>query len=132
MSECISCATNSIKNITSLTITLLYSHLINDISVITLITTRLLYGDDDDCPNSLIRRKEVAQREEEEEAGDRRKERQAGTPTPGADAPTSPTQVSIGCEEQEKTLTVVCGSTPQEGQRGLGISLILSRYEWRE
>ena len=28
----------------------------------------------------------------------------------------------VGCEEQEKTWTVVCGSTPQEGQRGLRIN----------
>ena len=33
----------------------------------------------------------------------------------------------VGCEEQEKTETVVWRSNPQEGQRGLGTSLILSR-----
>ena len=34
---------------------------------------------------------------------------------------------SVGCEEQEKIWTMVWGSTPQERQRGLGISPVLSR-----
>jgi len=38
----------------------------------------------------------------------------------------------VGCEEKEKPWTVVWGSTPQEGQRGLGIISILSLQEWRE
>ena len=33
----------------------------------------------------------------------------------------------VGCEEQDKTWMVVWGSTPQDGQRGQGISSILSR-----
>ena len=33
----------------------------------------------------------------------------------------------VGCDEQEKTRTVVWGSTPVEGQRGLGIGPTLSR-----
>ena len=33
----------------------------------------------------------------------------------------------VGCEGQEKTWTMVWGSTLQEGQRGLGDSPILSR-----
>ena len=33
----------------------------------------------------------------------------------------------VGCEEQEKTWTVVWGTNPQEGKRGLGTSPILSR-----
>ena len=33
----------------------------------------------------------------------------------------------VGCEEQEKTWMVVLGTNPQEGQRGLGTSPILSR-----
>ena len=38
----------------------------------------------------------------------------------------------VGCEEQEKTWTGGWGSTPQERQRGRGISPILSRQEWIE
>ena len=33
----------------------------------------------------------------------------------------------VGCKGHEKTWTEVCGSSPQEWKRGLGISQILSR-----
>ena len=64
----------------------------------------------------------------EEETGDQRKTGQTGIPTPGADTPTSLVSVrGVGCKEQVKRWTVVWGSTPQEGQRRLGISPFLSR-----
>ena len=46
------------------------------------------------APNSLVRL-EVAQEGEEEEAGGRRRIGSIGTPTPGADAPTGPTQSGV-------------------------------------
>ena len=61
-----------------------------------------------------------------------RKEGQTETPTLGADAPTGLSVRDVVCEEQQKTWTVVRGSTLQEGQKGLETSPILSRQEWSE
>ena len=56
-----------------------------------------------------------------EGAGDQRKGGQTGTPTPDVGASLSVRDV--GCEEQEK----IWGSTPQKGQRGIG--LVLSSHD---
>ena len=47
------------------------------------------------APNYLVRWKKGTPGEEEEEAGGRRKAGSTGTPTPGADAPTGPTQSGV-------------------------------------
>ena len=54
-------------------------------------------------------------------------EGQTGTPTSRSDAPVGVSVRGVGSVEQQKTWTVVRGSTSQEGQRGLGISTIFSR-----
>ena len=75
------------------------------------------------APNSIVRQKEGAQGEEE--AGGRRKEGSRGTPdTRRGRSHRSNSVRRVGCEEHEKTWTVVV--TPQEGQRKLGITPILS------
>ena len=66
-------------------------------------------------PNSPDCQQEGAQGEEDEKAGGRRKGGPTRTPMPGAYAPTSPTRLGMS------------DSTPQEGQRGPGISHILSQ-----
>ena len=38
----------------------------------------------------------------------------------------------VGCEEHEKRCGTVCGSTPQEGQRGSGVLPIRARYGARD
>ena len=78
-------------------------------------------------PKFLVRQKDGAQREEEEEGGRPKK----GRSNRKSDARRGRSHRSNsfrgdGCEEQEKTWTVVWGSTPQERQRRLGISPILS------
>ena len=75
-------------------------------------------------PNSLVRQEERAQGEEEEEAGSRRWVGLIGTPTRSH---RSDSVRGVECEEQEMTWMVVWGANPQEGQRGLGTSPILSR-----
>ena len=55
------------------------------------------------------------------------------TPTLGLDVPTGLSFVrDVGFEQQEETWMVVWGSTPQQGERGLGISPVLSRQIWWE
>ena len=80
------------------------------------------------APSSLVRQKEGAQEDEEKEkeVRDRRKEGQTGTHWRGR-SHRSILVRGVRCEEQKKAWTVVWVSTTQEGQRGLGISLILSR-----
>ena len=80
-----------------------------------IITMMMMIG-----PKSLANQKEGVQREGEEEVADQRK---------GGQTRTSLSVRGVRCKEQEKTLTVVWGSAPQEGQMWLGISPIQSRYE---
>ena len=80
------------------------------------------------APNYLARQKEGFQREGGGRGGRSKKER----PERNSDARRGHSHRSlsvrgVGCEKQEKTWTVVWGSIPQERQRRLGISLILSR-----
>ena len=80
------------------------------------------------APNSLVRQKEGAQGEEEEVAGcRRRKAGSVGVNTRSRCSYMSNLVRGVGCEEQEKTWTVVWGKNPLEEQRGLGSSPILSR-----
>ena len=62
----------------------------------------------------------------EEEAGNQRKRDQKWTSVSYV-SHTSVTVRVVGCGGQQKMWREVCGSTPEEGQRGLGISPILSR-----
>ena len=79
------------------------------------------------APNSHVRQ-EVAQGGEEEETGGRRKAGSIGTATARRGRSHRSNSVrGVGCEEQEKRWTVMWGNNPQEGQRGLGTSPILSR-----
>ena len=68
-------------------------------------------------------------RDGKEEAEDQRKGFQKGILLPGVDVPIGVNFMvrDVGCERQDKSLTDVWGSPPQEGQMGLGISPILSR-----
>ena len=60
-----------------------------------------------------------------EETGVQRKGEPTGTTRPGH---RSDSVRGMGCEEKEKTWTVVWGSNPQEGQRGLGL-IVLSSHD---
>jgi len=60
------------------------------------------------APNSLVRQKKGAQGEEEG-AGDRRKRGQIRTPTPGADAPTDPTQSGVSDARSRRKHERWCG-----------------------
>ena len=62
------------------------------------------------CPSEV--------RGSQEEEGGGRRAGSTGTPTPDADAPIGRSVRGVGCEEQEKTWTVVWETNPQEGQRG--------------
>ena len=80
------------------------------------------------APNSFACQKEMAQGKEKEKAGDQRKGGQKGTPMPGAVPPIDPSRSRVSdVRNRRKTWTVELVSTPQEEQRGLGISPILSR-----
>ena len=72
--------------------------------------------------NSLVHQKEGAQGKEEEVRGWRK-----GGPTPGANAPTGPIQSGVSDARNSREDGRWCGTNPQEGQRGLGTSPILSR-----
>ena len=61
------------------------------------------------APNSLVRQEEGAQGEEEEEAGGRRWVGSIGTPTPGADAPTGPTQSGVSDARKKRKYGRGCG-----------------------
>ena len=63
------------------------------------------------------RQKEVAQREGE--AVNRRKGGQTGTPTPGADAPTGPTQSGVSDARNRKKHGRWCGVLIHKSGRGV-------------
>ena len=77
--------------------------------------------------NSLVCQKEGVREEEEEETGGRGKEGPTGTHARRGRSHRSNSVRGVGCEELEKSWTVVWGSTPQEGQRRQGTCPILSR-----
>ena len=77
--------------------------------------------------NSLVCQKEGVREEEEEETGGRGKEGPTGTHARRGRSHRSNSVRGVGCEEQEKTWTEMSASTPEEGQRGLGISPVSSR-----
>ena len=70
------------------------------------------------APNSLVRQEEGAQGEEEEEAGGRRRVGSIGTPTPGADAPTGPTQSGVSDARNRRRHGWWCGAPIHSRGRG--------------
>ena len=88
------------------------------------------------APNSLVCQKEgVQEEEEEEEAGGRGKAGPTKTLTPGADAPMAQTRSGVLDARNRRKHGRCCGVPLHRRGRGnllLGISPILSRWEWRE
>ena len=71
------------------------------------------------APNSLsLVRQEVTQRGEVEEAGGLRKAGSIGTPTPGADAPTGPTQSRVSDAMNRRKHGWWCGAPIHRRVRG--------------
>ena len=73
------------------------------------------------APKSLVYQKEGAQGEVEERQARRNSDAKHGR------YKRSNSVRGVGCEDQQKTWTVVWGTSPQKRQRGLGTSPILSR-----
>ena len=71
-------------------------------------------------PSFLVRQKEGAQGEEEEEdqVGGQRKRGPTGTPTPGADAPTGPTQSGVSDARNRRRYGWWCGAPIHRRGRG--------------
>ena len=67
---------------------------------------------------SLVNHKEGAQGEEEEEAAGRRRVGSVGTPTPGADAPTGPTQSGVSDARNRRRHRWWCGAPIHRRGRG--------------
>ena len=61
------------------------------------------------APNSFVRQKERAQGKDEEEAEGRRNGGPTGTPTPGADDPTDPTQSGVSDAWNRRNRERWCG-----------------------
>ena len=70
------------------------------------------------APNSLVRQKEGAQGKEEEEAGGRRRIGSVETKTPGADAPTGPTQSGVSDARNRRRHGWWCGVPIHRRGRG--------------
>ena len=84
------------------------------------------------APNSLVRQKEGLRGGRARGGRSKKGMTDRNSDARSEDSHRSNSVRGIGCEEQEKTWTVVWGSNPHEVQRGLGIGPILSRYEWKE